>query len=225
MAGEAPQILLRDRDDKFGASFNRVAEGVGIRVIKTAVRAPDMIAIAGRFVGSARREILDHVIVLDDQHLGRLVAQYKEYYHAERFRQGLGGQLIQRPIGPVNQNRSRGEVVCRSRLGGLPSFYVREAASAMATNSRTLRVDRGCDRRDPELQRDRQHRRQPCSSTAASPSCRSGESPGTITAHRPPRRHGLPRSRPAPRLPANTSHPRREPTAPRRSPAPVRARA
>ena len=74
MDGDAPKILLRDRDDKFGASFDRVAKGVGIRVIKTAVRAPDMNAIAERFVGSAQREILDHVIVLDDQHLGRLVA-------------------------------------------------------------------------------------------------------------------------------------------------------
>jgi transposase InsO family protein len=66
MDGAAPKILLRDRDDKFGASFDHVAKGVGIRVIKTGVRAPDMNAVAERFVGSARREILDHVIVLDD---------------------------------------------------------------------------------------------------------------------------------------------------------------
>jgi hypothetical protein len=46
MNGEAPKILLRDRDDKFGASFDRVAEGVGIRVIKTAARAPDMNPVA-----------------------------------------------------------------------------------------------------------------------------------------------------------------------------------
>jgi transposase InsO family protein len=85
MDGEAPKILLRDRDDKFGTSFDQVAKGVGIRVIKTAVRAPDMNAVAERFVGSARREIFDHVIVLDNQHLGRLVAQYKEYYHQERL--------------------------------------------------------------------------------------------------------------------------------------------
>jgi putative transposase len=76
--------LLRDRDGKFGASFDRVAEGVGIRVIKTAVRAPDMNAVAERFIGSARREILDHVIVLDDRHFGRLVTQYKEYFNEAR---------------------------------------------------------------------------------------------------------------------------------------------
>jgi hypothetical protein len=51
MDGEAPRILLRDHDDKFGASFDRVADGVGIRVIKTAVRAPDMNAIRARTNG------------------------------------------------------------------------------------------------------------------------------------------------------------------------------
>ena len=68
MNGEAPQILLRDHDDKFGASFDPMAEDVGIWVIKTAVRAHDMSAVAERFVGSARRELLDHVIRLDDRH-------------------------------------------------------------------------------------------------------------------------------------------------------------
>jgi putative transposase len=82
MDGEAPKILLRDRDDKFGVTFDRVADGVGTRVIKTAVRAPNMNAIAERFVGSARREILDHVIVLDDRHLGRIIGEYKQHYNA-----------------------------------------------------------------------------------------------------------------------------------------------
>jgi transposase InsO family protein len=81
MDGDAPTILLRDRDDKYGPSFGRVAKGAGIRVIKTAVQAPNMNAVADRFVGSVRRELLDHVIVLDDQHLGRLVREYREYFN------------------------------------------------------------------------------------------------------------------------------------------------
>jgi transposase InsO family protein len=52
MDGEAPAVLLRDRDDKFGPTFDHVAEGIGARVIKTAVRAPNMNAVAERFVGS-----------------------------------------------------------------------------------------------------------------------------------------------------------------------------
>jgi putative transposase len=56
------------------------------------------------------------------------VREFMAHYHAERFHQGLGGQLIQRPVGPANQNGSKGKVVCRSRLGGMLNFYHREAA-------------------------------------------------------------------------------------------------
>jgi transposase InsO family protein len=51
MDGDAPAILLGDRDDKFGAAFDRAAQGVGAKVIRTAVRAPNMNAVAERFVG------------------------------------------------------------------------------------------------------------------------------------------------------------------------------
>jgi transposase InsO family protein len=78
MDADAPKILLRDRDDKYGPSFDSVAKGAGTHVVRTAVRALNMNAVAERFVGSARREMLDHVIVLDDEHLGRLVRQYQE---------------------------------------------------------------------------------------------------------------------------------------------------
>ena len=69
MDRDAPAVLLRDRDDKFGPAFDRAAQGVGAKVIRTAVRALNMNAVAERFVGSARREVLDHVILVDDQHL------------------------------------------------------------------------------------------------------------------------------------------------------------
>jgi len=122
--GETPKILLRDRDDKFGASFNRVAEGVGIRVIKTAVRAPDMNAIAERFVGSARREILDHVIVVDDQHLGRLVAQYKEYFNEARPHQGIGQRIPGKAPAAIDITKP---IVTKPVLGGLHHDYRRAA--------------------------------------------------------------------------------------------------
>jgi transposase InsO family protein len=66
------RFLIRDRDDNYGAPFNRAARGAGIRVIKTAVPAPNMNPIAERFVGSLRRELLDHVMVLDERHLDRV---------------------------------------------------------------------------------------------------------------------------------------------------------
>jgi transposase InsO family protein len=66
MDGEAPAILLRDSDDKFGSAFDRAAQGVGTKVIRTAVRAPNMNAVAERIVGSVGRELLDHVLLVDD---------------------------------------------------------------------------------------------------------------------------------------------------------------
>ncbi len=74
MDGDAPAVLLRDRDDKFGPAFDRAAQGVGAKVIRTAVRAPNMNAVSERFVGSVRRELLDHVLVLDEGHLRSLSA-------------------------------------------------------------------------------------------------------------------------------------------------------
>jgi transposase InsO family protein len=80
MDGAAPKVLVRDRDDKFGSTFDRVAEGTGIQVIKIAVRAPNMNAAAERFLGSVRREMLDHVLLLDDRHLDSLPRQYMVYF-------------------------------------------------------------------------------------------------------------------------------------------------
>lgn len=58
--GKGPRFIIRDRDCKFGADFDRAAQALGTRVIKTAVRTPDMNAICERFLGSVRRECLDH---------------------------------------------------------------------------------------------------------------------------------------------------------------------
>jgi putative transposase len=69
--GVAPRFLLRDRDGKFPETFDLLARVTGIRVIRSAVRAPDMNAICERFLGSLRRECLDHVLLLSEAHLRR----------------------------------------------------------------------------------------------------------------------------------------------------------
>jgi hypothetical protein len=61
--GVAPKFLIRDRDDKFGTALDALALATGIRVIRTAVRAPNMNAICEHFLGSLRRECLDHILV------------------------------------------------------------------------------------------------------------------------------------------------------------------
>ena len=75
-----------------------------------------------------RYECLNHLVLFGERHLRYVVNEFMTHYHAERFHQGLGGQLIQRPVGPVNENGAHGKIACRSRLGGMLNFYVREAA-------------------------------------------------------------------------------------------------
>ena len=93
-------------------------------MIKTAVRAPDVNAVAERFVGSARREILDHIIVLDDRHLGRIVGDYKGYFNEARPHQGIGQRIPGKPPGVADVTKP---IVVMPVLGGLHHDYRRAA--------------------------------------------------------------------------------------------------
>jgi putative transposase len=124
MDGDAPKILLRDRDDKYGTSFDLVAKGAGTRVIKTAVRAPNMNAVAERFVGSARREMLDHVIVLGDEHLGRLMRRYRDYFNEARPHQGIRQRIPGKKAEAVDLKKP---IEAKPVLGGLHHDYRRAA--------------------------------------------------------------------------------------------------
>lgn len=123
MDGLAPRYLIRDRDDKFGATFDRVALGVGTRVIKTAVRAPNMNPVGERFVGSLRREAVDHVLLLGEEHLGKVAGQYALYFNKARPHQGIGQRI---PDGPANDSRD-GKIIAIPVLGGLHHDYRRVA--------------------------------------------------------------------------------------------------
>jgi hypothetical protein len=90
-------------------------------------QSPDCNPSAERFVKTIRSGCLNHLVFFGERHLHHVVRGFMAHYHAERFHQGLAGQLIQRPLGPANQNGSKGKVVCRQRLGGMLNFYVREA--------------------------------------------------------------------------------------------------
>ncbi len=70
--GQVPRFLIRDRDSKYGQAFVRVAVGTAIEVLKTPYRAPKANAICARFLGSVRRECLDHILVLGELHLYRV---------------------------------------------------------------------------------------------------------------------------------------------------------
>ena len=119
--GAGPQLLVRDRDDKFGADFDRVATGVGIRVVRTAVRAPLMNSVCERFVGSVRRECLEHGIVLGEAHLQSVLNEYAlRYFNVARPHQGIAQRI------PVPANRRRfarsATVVAFPTVSGMSSW-------------------------------------------------------------------------------------------------------
>ena len=80
----APAYLLRDRDRVYGKQFRRRVKGMGIEEVVTAPRSPWQNPFAERLIGSIRRECLDHVIVLSERHLRRVLTGYFAYYHRAR---------------------------------------------------------------------------------------------------------------------------------------------
>jgi transposase InsO family protein len=84
----AHRFLLFDRDAKFGSNLVSFANEMGSQPIRTAFRSPRQNGVAEGRVGSCRRDLLDHVIVLNERHLQRLLAEYVRYYHEDRTHLG-----------------------------------------------------------------------------------------------------------------------------------------
>jgi putative transposase len=78
------RFLIRDRDSKFTAAFDNVFTGNGARIIKTPVRSPRANSFAERYVGTLRRECLDHLLIYGERHLGRILAEYTRHYNEHR---------------------------------------------------------------------------------------------------------------------------------------------
>ena len=93
----APRFLIRDRDRNYAGDFVPKAAALGIETILTPVRAPKANAIAERVIGTIRRDCLDHLIVLTERHLQRVLREYVAYYNDTRPHQSLGDQP---PSGP-----------------------------------------------------------------------------------------------------------------------------
>ena len=118
------RYLIVDRDPLYTREFREALERAGIMVVRLPPSSPNLNAFAERFVLSIRAECLDKIIPLGERHLRRAVSNYVTHYHRERNHQGLNNALLNPPAA-ANEN---GRVRRRQRLGGLLSYYHREAA-------------------------------------------------------------------------------------------------
>ena len=121
----APRYLLRDRDGVYGEYFQRRVNNMGIEQVVTAPRSPWQNAYVERLIGSIRRECLDHVIVMNERHLRRILASYFRYYHRWRVHQSLE---VDCPEHRDVHSMDRGRVVEVDHIGGLHHHYQRVAA-------------------------------------------------------------------------------------------------
>ena len=121
----APRFMLRDRDGVYGPYFSRRVAGLGVDEVRTAPRSPWQNPYVERVMGSIRRECLDHVIVLDERHLRRILREYVDYYHSCRTHLSLQKDAPEpRPVQPP----SMGRVTVVPKVGGLHHYYARLAA-------------------------------------------------------------------------------------------------
>ena len=121
----APDYLLRDRDAIYGRSLVRRVEGLGMREKVIAPRSPWQNPIAERLIGSIRRECLDRVIVLNERHLRRLLADYCDYYHNARTHRSLCQDA---PHPRAVEAPEAGKIIELPMVGGLHHRYARRAA-------------------------------------------------------------------------------------------------
>ena len=117
---EAPRYMIRDRDRIYGTVVTRRLRAMGIRDKPTALASPWQNGFAERLIGSIRRECLDHIIVLGEEHLHRILRSYADYYNGVRTHRSLNKDApVSRPV------QRTGVISSRVILGGIHHHYVR----------------------------------------------------------------------------------------------------
>jgi transposase InsO family protein len=123
--GSEPRYLVRDRDSIYGEVFKERIRAIGIEEVITAPRSPWQNPFAERLIGSVRRDCLNHVIVLGEAHLRRILVRYFRYYHKYRTHLSLEKDA---PEPRAIQAADLGDVIEISEVGGLHHHYERRAA-------------------------------------------------------------------------------------------------
>jgi transposase InsO family protein len=122
---EKPQFILRDNDSRYGSAFDALAKTTGIEVLRTPFRSPRANAIAEPFVGSLRRECLDHLLIFSERQLYRVIAAYVTYFNESRPHQGIDQRVPCGPPTPVEP--TSGKIIALPVLNGLHNEYRRAA--------------------------------------------------------------------------------------------------
>jgi putative transposase len=125
--GQAPKYLMRDHDSKCGPCFARAAATSGIKVLKTPYHAKRPNAICERFLGSVRRACLDHVLILREKLLHRVLRAYVEYFNQARPHQSIRQQVPQEEVISVPPDQRSDRIISVPILGGLHHQYRRVA--------------------------------------------------------------------------------------------------
>jgi transposase InsO family protein len=121
--GQAPKYLIRDNDSKFGPSFVRVAKTGGIKLLKTPVHAPRANAICERFLRSVRKECLDHLLILHEKQLQRVLNAYVSYFNQARPHQGIAQRIPEKRSSVPSVQNAGEKVIALPVLGGLHHDY------------------------------------------------------------------------------------------------------
>jgi putative transposase len=119
----APRFLVFDRDGKYGVEVPAAIRSLKIRPVRTSLESPWQNGVAERWVESCRRDLLDHIIAVDECHLKRLLSEYVDYNHDDRTHCGL---IKGTPHGRTRSTVS-GRVISHDRVGGLHHRYDRAA--------------------------------------------------------------------------------------------------
>jgi putative transposase len=125
--GLRPKYLLRDNDSKFGVGFARVAHMSRIEILKTPYQAPRANAICERFLGSVRRECLDHLLIFHEKQLHRGLHASVQSFDRARPHQGIKQQIPEPNVVPIPPDYEGGRVLSFPVLGGLHHDYCRSA--------------------------------------------------------------------------------------------------
>lgn len=122
---DVPRYVLRDGAGDYGAAYQDVVESLGIEDLVTSLGSPWQNGHVERVIGFFRRECTDHVIVLNERHLLRILGRYVDYYNRSRTHLSLGKDA---PAGRAVEEPAMGELQAAAEVGGLHHRYTWKAA-------------------------------------------------------------------------------------------------